>query len=137
MTSARALVIDDDALNLELTLFVLEAGGFEVRGVHDAECGLRALDEIRPDVVLVDLQLPGMSGLDFITRANQLSLHGNTCIVVVSSYAMDSDRDAAFAAGCDGFISKPIDTRSFARQVHCLWQDRDGGDADPISSSKT
>lgn len=136
MTPALALVIDDDALNLELTLFVLEAGGFDVRGVHDAECGLRALHEIRPDVVLVDLQLRGMSGLEFITRANQPSLHGKTCIVVVSAYAMDSDRDAAFAAGCRGFISKPIDTRSFARQVQELWRGAHADDADDLHSGQ-
>lgn len=127
MEPRRALIVDDNPVNRELLAFVLEAEGFEVRSTDRPEQALQAVGQYHPDLLLVDVQLPGMSGLELTRRIRGLSHQTHPCIIIVTSYAMESDRERAFEAGCDGYITKPIDTRTFASEVLHIIGRRSGG----------
>lgn len=111
------LIVDDNLDNLELTRILLEGDGFEVRPAEDAETALRTLRNYRPHLILMDIQLPGMDGLELTRRLRQEPAFEDVVIVALSAYAMKSDEDNARAVGCDGYITKPIDTRTFAAAV--------------------
>jgi two-component system cell cycle response regulator DivK len=115
--SESILIVDDNNDNLELTQILLEAEGFEVRSAEDAETALKTLQTYRPHLILMDIQLPGMDGLEFTHRLRQEPVFQDVIIVALSAYAMKGDEDNARAVGCDGYITKPINTRSFAGVV--------------------
>jgi CheY-like chemotaxis protein len=115
--SDSILVVDDNADNLELTQILLECEGFEVRRAEDAAQALTVLGTYRPKLILMDVQLPGMDGLALTRRLRQDSSFDNTVIVALSAYAMVAEKENARVAGCDGYITKPIDTRTFAAAV--------------------
>ena len=107
------LIVDDNVDNQELTRFLLEGAGFEVRLAEDAEAALTILETFRPKLILMDIQLPGMDGLELTRRLRQQPAMQDVIIVALSAYAMKSDKDNARAAGCNAYITKPIDTRTF------------------------
>jgi two-component system cell cycle response regulator DivK len=111
------LVVDDNPDNLALTQVLLECEGYEVRMAEDAKQTLGILRTYRPMLILMDVQLPEMDGLE-LTRLLRLdpALTG-VIIVALTAYAMKGDQENAKAAGCDGYITKPIDTRTFAGVV--------------------
>lgn len=111
------LVVDDNIDNLALTQILLEGEGYEVRLAEDAETALETLRTYRPRLILMDIQLPGMDGLELTRRLRQEPSFEEVIIVALSAYAMKSDEDNARAVGCDGYITKPIDTRTFAAAV--------------------
>lgn len=113
----RALIVDDNAINRELLSFILEAADFQVQSTDHAETALEFANNFQPDLLIFDVQLPGMSGLELTRRFRTRPEGKRSCIISVTSYAMESDRELAFAAGCDGYITKPIDTRTFADEV--------------------
>jgi two-component system, cell cycle response regulator DivK len=112
MAGEQILIIDDTPVNLKLTRILLANEGYDVRTAPDAEQALAMLDGYRPELMLVDIQLPGMSGLDFtrLVKANP-STH-DIVVVALTAFAMKGDEQKALEAGCDGYITKPIDTRS-------------------------
>lgn len=110
-------MVDDNAINLELMTILLESEGFEVEPLEHAEEALQRIRENPPDLLVADVQLPGMSGLDLLKQLRSEPATRDLCAVVVTSYAMTSDEEKAYDAGCDGYIRKPIDTRTFAREV--------------------
>ncbi len=115
--SGRILLVEDNPANQLLAAAVLERDGFEVLVVEAADEALAAIGLKRPDLILMDIQLPEVDGL---TLTRQLKADPSTAlipIVAMSAHAMAVDRDNALAAGCAGFITKPIDTRLFADQV--------------------
>jgi two-component system cell cycle response regulator DivK len=111
------LIVDDNIDNLELTQILLEGEGFEVRLAEDAETALKALQIYRPQLILMDVQLPGMDGLELTRRLRQDPALQDVIILALSAYAMKGDEDNARGAGCDGYITKPINTRTFAGTV--------------------
>jgi CheY-like chemotaxis protein len=117
MAVPRVLLVDDNPINLELMTILLESEGFEVEPVEDAEISLQRIRQNPPDLLVVDVQLPGMSGLDLLREVRSDPRTQDLCAVVVTSYAMSSDEEMAYEAGCDGYIRKPIDTRTFGQQV--------------------
>ena len=117
MAGPRVLVVDDNPINLELMTILLESEGFEVEPVEDAETTLQRIRQSPPDLLVVDVQLPGMSGLDLLREVRSNPCMQHLCAVIVTSYAMSSDEEMAYEAGCDGYIRKPIDTRTFGQQV--------------------
>jgi len=118
MTGANSiLVVDDTADNLVLTRFLLELEGFEVRTAEDAAQTLEVLSSYRPQLILMDVQLPGTDGLEVTRRLRQDPRWEQTTIVALTAYAMKGDEENALAAGCDGYITKPIDTRTFASVI--------------------
>jgi CheY-like chemotaxis protein len=110
--AARVLVVDDNPTNLKLVTYDVEAAGFEVRTAADAEAALAEVEQHRPDVILMDLQLPGIDGLELTRRLKADPATRTISIIAVTAYAMKGDREKALAAGCDDYVSKPIDTRA-------------------------
>ncbi len=116
----RVLVVDDHPVGAELLAFVLEEGGFDVETVGDAEGARRCIADARPDLILMDLQLPGEDGLA-LTRALKANAATRTIpVVACTAYAMRGDEAATRAAGCDDYLPKPVDVGSLARHLHVL-----------------
>lgn len=115
--SRTILVIDDNMMNRELASFLLEHAGFEVRCAEDGSTGLEMIATSRPDLVLMDIQLPGMNGLEVtrLLKADPVTQH--IPVVAFTAYAMKGDEEKMRGAGCDGYLSKPIDGATFADQV--------------------
>jgi two-component system cell cycle response regulator len=105
-------MVDDHPSNLKLLSFILEKFGYEVRVAADAEQALLAVSEFQPRLILMDLQLPGMDGLELTRRLKADPRHSNVVIVAVTASAMKGDEQKAKEAGCDGYITKPVDTRT-------------------------
>jgi two-component system, cell cycle response regulator DivK len=117
MSSEEILIVDDNPDNVDLARIVLKAEGFEVRAAEDALQALDTLKTYHPRLILMDLQLPGMDGLELTRRLRADASFQDVMIVAMTAYAMRSDEEKARAAGCDGYISKPIDTRTFGGLV--------------------
>lgn len=111
MANERILVIDDNSMNLKLMRVLLSGAGYEIQTAKDAEDALAVLESFEPRLILMDLQLPKMSGLELTRTLKSDPRYKNTIVVAVTAYAMKGDDQKAFAAGCDGYLSKPIDTR--------------------------
>ncbi|MCK4268173.1 MAG: response regulator [Actinomycetia bacterium] len=118
MTRPTVLLVEDNPVNLELAKDVLENYGFEVLSATNGLEALEVVEKAPPRLILMDLQLPGMSGIAVIEclKANELTAH--IPIVAVTAFAMSADETRARAAGCVGFITKPINTREFPQQVN-------------------
>jgi CheY-like chemotaxis protein len=117
---SHILIVDDNATNLKLLRVLLQGEGFQVRTASDAGQALSQLASERPDLVLTDIQLPDMDGLELTRRIKAHPDWAAIPVVAVTAYAMSGDRDKALGAGCDAYVSKPIDTRqlpSLLRQV--------------------
>jgi CheY-like chemotaxis protein len=111
MKVGHILMVDDHPGNLKLLSFILTKLGHEVRVAADAAHALTVLESFRPELILMDLQLPGMDGLELTRQLKADPLHHGIVIVAVTASAMKGDEQKAMEAGCDGYISKPIDTR--------------------------
>ena len=111
------LVVDDNPTNAKLVAYVLARHGFDVRTAADAAEAVAAIAERRPRVILMDLQLPGVDGFELTRRLKADAATADIAIVAVTAYAMTGDEDRARAAGCDGYLSKPIDTRTLGDVV--------------------
>jgi two-component system, cell cycle response regulator DivK len=117
MGGKRILLIEDNAVNRRLAQFLLKSQGYEVWEVTSAPEAFESLKERQPDLILMDIQLPGMDGL---TATRQLKADPTTRdipVLVVTSYAMKGDEAKAFEAGCSGYVTKPIDKRVFLEAV--------------------
>jgi two-component system, cell cycle response regulator DivK len=114
---ASALVVDDHELNLKLLQRVLELEGLEVTAVGSMAEAESALVDQLPDVIVLDLQLPDGDGLDLARRLKADPQTAGCAIVACTAGAMRGDRERALEAGCDAYVSKPIDTRGFAALV--------------------
>ena len=114
---SRILVVDDNATNLKLASEVLEMEGHEVLRAVDAEDALAVLRLHVPDLILMDIALPGMDGLELTRRLKVDARLRTVPIVALSAFAMKGDEEKALASGCDGYITKPINTRTFPAQV--------------------
>jgi CheY-like chemotaxis protein len=113
----RILVVEDNAMNLELATELLEAAGYTVVPARNAEEGLRLARSTKPDLILMDLRLPGMDGF---AAVRALKLDGGTRsipTVALTAQAMKGDEEMARAAGFDAYLTKPIDTRAFPETV--------------------
>lgn len=113
----KVVVIDDNGPNLELAKFLLEQGGFNVKGVGSADELMGVLPSFKPDILLMDIQLPGMDGITATRLIKQNPQTSHISIIAFTAYAMKGDAEKMKAAGCDGYISKPIEVTTFAQQV--------------------
>jgi CheY-like chemotaxis protein len=111
------LIVDDNAQNLKLARVILTVEGYDVRTAADAEEALRVLQSFTPRLILMDIQLPGMDGLQLTRRLRSDPAWQNVRIVALTAYAMKGDEDKALAAGCDGYVTKPIDTERLPKLV--------------------
>jgi CheY-like chemotaxis protein len=117
MSTRRILVVDDNLLNVELVRFILEAAGFELSIVNDATQAISHIRARLPDLILMDIQLPGIDGLELTRRLKADPETSAITVVAFTAYAMKGDEAKMRAAGCDGYLSKPIDVATFADQV--------------------
>jgi two-component system cell cycle response regulator DivK len=116
-----ALIVDDAPLNLKLLSVVLSGNGYEVRTAASAEDALEMLDGYLPKLLIVDIRLPGMDGLTLVRKLRTQPRFGSLVIVAVTASAMKGDEEVALAAGCDSYITKPVDTRTLpAHLAECL-----------------
>jgi two-component system, cell cycle response regulator DivK len=120
MAGEPILIVDDNPANLKLARVLLALEGYEVRTATDAEEALAVLREFLPDLILMDIQLPGMDGLELTRRLKSDSKTCDVAILALTAYAMKGDEERALAAGCDGYIAKPIDTKRLTGQVAAL-----------------
>lgn len=118
MTSnSSVLIVDDNPMNLKLMKFLLQSRGYEVQVAEDAVQARDQLAGALPDLVLMDIQLPGVDGLTLIRELRQSSRTQRLVIVAVTAYAMKGDEERAFQAGVDGYITKPISKEPFLAAV--------------------
>jgi CheY-like chemotaxis protein len=111
------LIVEDNDTNLRLFTYLLSAKGYDVRGAGDGEAAFKVLQGFRPGLILMDLQLPGTDGYEMTRRIKADPVLRDIPIIALTAYAMRGDEEKALAAGCDGYITKPIDTRDFSRRV--------------------
>jgi CheY-like chemotaxis protein len=104
--------VDDNPANSDLLSFLLKRQGYDVHSAADAHEALRLLDQVRPRLIMMDIQLPGMDGLELTRRLKADPQTRDIVIVALTAYAMKGDEERAREAGCDGYVSKPIDTRA-------------------------
>ena len=112
-----ALLIEDNEQNRYLATFLLQARGWKVVHAADGPAGLKLAGEITPALILLDIQLPGMDGYAVAQALRKNAALTKVPIVAVTSYAMIGDRERCMAAGCSGYIEKPIDPETFATEV--------------------
>ncbi len=112
MAGEPILIVDDNPINLKLEKILLTVEGYDARTATDAEEALSLLETYKPALILMDLQLPGMTGLELTRKLKSDPRYKNIVILAVTAYAMKGDKEKALAAGCDGYISKPIDTKT-------------------------
>ena len=117
MGKATILVIEDNQLNMKLVRDVLEHAGYDVVGAATGEEGVELALGARPDLVLMDLQLPGIDGTEALRRIQQSAPDPVMPVVAVTASAMPSDREAAAQAGFDGFLEKPLNVRALPALV--------------------
>jgi two-component system, cell cycle response regulator DivK len=114
---SKILVIEDNEQNLYLTTFMLEGRGYEVIQAREGREGTRLAGQIKPDLILLDIQLPEMDGYAVAQALRSNPALEGVPIVAVTSYAMFGDRERILAAGCSGYIEKPINPETFVSQV--------------------
>ena len=112
----QILVVDDNLANLRLFEILLRCN-YEVATAANASEALAVLQRFHPDLILMDVQLPGMDGISLTRHLRTKNEYRTVPIVALTAYAMVEDRKRALEAGCDGFISKPVDTRTFGAMV--------------------
>jgi two-component system cell cycle response regulator DivK len=117
MNGAPILLVEDNASNSKLARILLEREGHDVRTAADAEEALQALQSFVPRLILMDIQLPGMDGLTLTRKLKSDPRTRDIPVVAMTAYAMKGDESHAISAGCQGYITKPIDTRHFAADV--------------------
>lgn len=105
------LIVDDNESNLRLMQAILDAEGYPVKSAIDAEDALAVLKNWQPNLILMDIQMPGIDGLELTRRLKRDPRYREIVVVALTAYAMKGDEEKALAAGCDGYITKPIDTR--------------------------
>ena len=117
MAGEPILVVDDNPTNAKLVRIILEDADFTVQTALDAEDALRILEQFEPRLILMDVQLPGMDGLTLTRRLRTQARFQSVWIVALTAYAMKGDDEKAYAAGCDGYLTKPIDPDALPVQV--------------------
>jgi two-component system cell cycle response regulator DivK len=123
-TDYRVLLVEDHPLNVELVRDLLEAEGIVMLHSDTAEEALAIAGHEQPDLMLIDLALPGMDGLEATRLLKEDPATRGICIVVLTARAMKGDREAALAKGCDAYMTKPLDTRTFTRDILALLRAR-------------
>jgi CheY-like chemotaxis protein len=117
MTGKSILIVDDNLANLKLARVLLHGEGYDTRTAENAEEALTALQSFTPDLILMDIQLPGVDGLELTRQLKAQPATKDILIVALTAYAMIGDEQKARDAGCDGYITKPIDTRTLSDTI--------------------
>jgi CheY-like chemotaxis protein len=124
MAGEKVLIVEDNARNRRLLRVLLTSHGYHVVEAQSGAEALKALEQDRPDLILLDIQLPEMDGLELARKIKRKL--GDIPIIAVTAYAMKGDRERILSAGCDGYVSKPIDTRELPRMIAGTLEGKDG-----------
>ena len=122
MTAEPILVVDDNPINLKLTRLLLASDGYTVMTAGDAEEALTLVEEARPRLIFMDVQLPGLDGLELTRMLKSDPTTRDILIVALTAYAMTGDEERARMAGCDEYVTKPIDTHALSELTARLLQ---------------
>jgi two-component system cell cycle response regulator DivK len=114
---ARVLIIEDNAANMTFAVFLLKSAGHEVLTALDAEAGLTLARAEHPDLILMDIQLPGMDGLEATALLKRDATTRAIPVIALTALAMKGDEERIRAAGCDGYIAKPIAYKAFLEAI--------------------
>ena len=117
MAGEAVLVVDDNPVNVRLLRMLLGEAGYEVREAADAEQAMAVLRDFRPRMILMDVRLPGLDGLELTRRLKADPATRDVVIVGVTACAADGDAERVLAAGCDGYVAKPIDIHELLAMV--------------------
>lgn len=117
MGKGRILIVEDNIDNLDLVRFLLEQDGYEVIQARDGRSGLELAKTDRPDLILLDMSIPEIDGWKVARQLKDTPETSHICIVALTAHILPGDRKKALDAGCDGFISKPLDIPTFAEEV--------------------
>ncbi len=120
MSASRVLIVDDNAMNIAIAETLLLAERFEVEVAADGLEALQKVASFRPDLILMDVQMPGKDGLDVTRHLKADPQTQHIRIIAFTAFAMRGDEAKMRAAGCDGYLSKPIDVRHFGAQVRAF-----------------
>jgi two-component system cell cycle response regulator DivK len=113
-----ALIIEDDDNNMELITFILESNGYQTIKAETGQRGVDLAIEMLPDFIILDICLPDISGLEVLKKIRASKADGHIPIIAMTSHALSGDREKLLAAGCNGYIEKPIDTNIIMQQIH-------------------
>lgn len=114
---ATVLIVEDNPANMTLAVFLLQSAGHKVLKALDAEVGLTLAREEHPDLILMDIQLPGMDGLEATALLKSSELTANIPVIALTALAMKGDEERIRAAGCDGYIAKPMRYQEFLATI--------------------
>ena len=117
MDEKKILLVEDNPVNRRLAIFLLRSQGYHVREATSAPEAFEILKTEQFDLIVMDIQLPGMDGLEATTKLRAESATAEIPVIAVTSYAMAGDRDKALAAGCSGYVTKPIDKTIFLAEI--------------------
>ena len=118
MSAGTILVVEDNDMNMQLVEFLLEEGGYRIVKATSGEEALSLTrDGTAPDLILMDIHLPGMDGLSVVRAMKEDARTARIPILALTAHAMRGDRDRFLEAGCDGYISKPIDVKTFIASI--------------------
>jgi CheY-like chemotaxis protein len=139
MSALRVLIVDDNTMNILIAQDVLLAESFEVETASDGFEAMRKVASFRPDLILMDIQMPGKDGLEVTRELKADAATRHIRIVAFTAFAMRGDEARILAAGCDGYLSKPIDVKKFGAQVRACLHDTAGcsGDLDSRSDCRS
>lgn len=127
MKSKKTLIIEDNEQNLYLATFLLEQNGHEVVPARTGAEGIELAGQIKPLLILLDIQLPGMDGFEVLDRLRENPALDHVPIIAVTSHAMVGDRERILAAGCNGYIEKPINPDTFLAEVESFVNNSSSG----------
>jgi two-component system cell cycle response regulator len=128
MENKKILVVEDNPMNLKLIKSLLEIGKYEVIEAMEATTGIKLAQQHRPDLILMDIQLPGMDGLTATRELKKDPELKDIPVIAITAHAMQGDDKKAFEAGCTGYISKPLDTRNFLEKISPFLQKNKSGE---------
>lgn len=114
---AKVLIVEDNPTNMTLAVFLLQSAHYEVLSATDAEAGLTLAREEKPDLILMDIQLPGMDGLQATGLLREDPATRSIPVIALTALAMKGDEERIRAAGCAGYIAKPLDYKRFLSAV--------------------
>ncbi|MFA5424122.1 MAG: response regulator [Phycisphaerae bacterium] len=114
---SRILIVEDNEKNMYLISFILKKSGHEVIETATGEEGIELALQEKPDLIIMDIQLPGIDGLETTRRIRASEIDGSVPIIALTSYAMTGDRERALEAGCTGYIEKPLNPETFAEEI--------------------
>ncbi|HEX8617076.1 MAG TPA: response regulator [Thermoanaerobaculia bacterium] len=120
MSERKILVVEDNDMNMQLVEFLLEEGGYAILKATSGEEALALTHDgagLEPDLILMDIHLPGMDGLSVVRAMKADARTANVPILALTAHAMRGDKDRFLEAGCDGYISKPIDVKTFIASI--------------------